>query len=348
MKAPAALAAMSVLAACAPPFRQGGPPEPVDPAYGAIVLALTLGGGRFQRFPAYVAAFSRVGPDGGLDEGRLDSNFRSGDRVYLLGVPAGRYALVEVSYRHMGHQRVVGLKPVESRRWAVDVGHGQVAFMGRHLFKTGSGFRPSAGLREVDVSSESEIEALEAAAEDLSGTLWEDAVSRRLSELGPSGRPIKVGKREIPRQTHGPFSFVDIIGWGAPRRIAGGLEWREALDRARVAAVYLSTGTRGWKPPEEYLRHLRGVGGPEDDHRVAEVVFSSRTAYRARYTTYVYPEGLLEGEGVKSYRTETLVVPDGRNLFVLHYRAEKALFERFHKVYLRFRRTFRLGPKPAG
>jgi hypothetical protein len=137
-----------------------------------------------------------------------------------------------------------------------------------------------------------------------------------------------------------------MLGWGKPVRIRGGLEWREPKGKARIALVWFTEDMKEYKSPAASLAALRSAGSPEDDHKVAEVVFSSRPGYEARYTTYFYPEGTLTGSLVKVYVTETLLVPESDGVFFLHYRAEKKDFLKSHPLFRTFRDKIVLKPNP--
>jgi hypothetical protein len=202
----------------------------------------------------------------------------------------------------------------------------------------------------VDTSRLAEVDALVAARRDLAGTLWREKVEPRLISLGgPPPASVTTGfwrKRPVPHQNAGTFSWIDTLGWGPPLPVQGGLEWRHPKDRARIAVRFRKEGEAGFKPFEDYLRELRGLGGLEDSHAFEETVISTAVARVIRYTKYVYPEPYLTGSVKVVYLTEAAVIPGTGGYYVLHYRTRKEDFAKFRRDYLRFRAQLRLFPPP--
>ncbi|MBI5210982.1 MAG: hypothetical protein HY927_13515 [Elusimicrobia bacterium] len=322
------------------------PPEATSPTNGAVVVRVKIKGGRFSAFQPFSATFQRLGPDGKAEEGSIVSNFRSQENVYLLDLPPGRYAPVSIRYMQQNIVHDISLEPKASKDLAVDVHPGELAFAGALAFKVGGRFLRNAALLDSSRAPAAESSALEAALLDLEATLWEDMVSRRLSDLGPSRDPVLEKGKEVPRVAggNGKFTYVDVLRWGPSVRVKGGLEWREPKGHARIAAVFQTRGMEGFVPAPEQLRQLRTVGSPEDSHRVDNVKFCSRPGYKVRYTTYYYPQGTMVGSLVKVYVTQTLMVPEPEGVFLLHYRAEKEHFERFYPLFDRFQRMLVLRP----
>jgi hypothetical protein len=202
--------------------------------------------------------------------------------------------------------------------------------------------------RAVDLTRLSEVEALTAARRDLAGTLWTTAVDARLNRLGgPVPEPVTTGfwrKRPKPVQAAETFSWVDTLAWGRPQAIKGGLEWRQPKDQARIAVRFLKEGEAGFRPLADYLRELRGLGDLEDSHAFQEVALSTTIAQVIRYTKYIYPEPYLTGSVKTVFLTEVAVAPGLGGYYVIHYRARREEFRKYHPDYLRFRSHLRLVP----
>ncbi|MBI4677903.1 MAG: hypothetical protein HY748_10005 [Elusimicrobia bacterium] len=341
---PAVLAA--ALFGCSTMSPRSRPPEPTSPTNGAIVARVVLNAGWFGTRSPYSMTFHRLKADGRPDEAVFVTNFKSGRDVYLLDAVPGRYVPVSVRYMRQNNSYDIGFPEKALKDLAVGVRPGSAVFAGRLTVAVKGRAGKRSEFLGADLNKEAEIAAMDCALKDLDGTLWRDMVARRRESLGPSEAAVTEKGKVVPRQSKGKYTYVDMLGWGSPVRIRGGLEWRQPQGRARIALVWFTQDMREYKSPAEHLAALRSAGSPEDDHKVSEVVFCSRTGYEARYTTYFYPEGTLVGSLVKVYLTETLLVPEPEGVFFLHYRAEKAHFEKFHPQFRAFRDKIVLNPNP--
>ena len=170
---------------------------------------------------------------------------------------------------------------------------------------------------------------------DLQGTLWAEAVERRLAEFGDPLPPIK------DRKAAKTFTYADTLEWGEPAAVEGGLLWRK--PRAVISLVFVPPSSRELSA---VLKELKETGAPEDAHMLTEVRISSRSAYSGRYTTYVYPEPALLGSAVKVYKTQAYVVPVESGYYKAQYRAEAAEFERHREAFEKFLRYVDFAPPP--
>jgi hypothetical protein len=370
----AALCGLAALAACASTGRRT---QPVSSSAG-----LLIGSMRFQKlivpFPDRYADMIHLAPvdaKGVPDADHAVTSHWAGDRqVYFFNLQPGRYAVLGGSYLAHGLRYTFRFKPEQSRQVLAEVVGGEVRFLGvvtvRREFQDWIVFvgnmlksaavvlppwrpwttRAAGALRLVDSSRLSELDALAAARRDLAGTLWFDAVNGRLNRMGgPPPEPATTGfwrKRPKPHQAAEAFSWVDTLEWGEPQPIKGGLEWRQAKDKARIAVRFHREGEPGFRPLEDYLRELRGLGSLEDSHAFEEVALSTTVARVIRYTKHVYPEPYLTGSVRVVYLTEVAVAPGAGGYYVLQYRARKGDFAKFRKDYLRFRSRLLLFPPP--
>lgn len=369
----AALAA--ALSSCFPPAMRLR--ERTDPEHGAIVMAVTFKGRELPywlRHPARELFFERVNGDGSLDPQLVQANYRVDDRLYALDLPAGRYALVAATYFAGRAREIARFDPAFAvKELAVDVSPGRIAFGGQIEIQRYMGDDSSVfwlnGLRRarqyfppfkralieivsgpqprITRSANVEGETMRLARADLSGTFWEDAVGRRLNQLGNPQDPVVTGvlrKKTVPPRLADTFSYMDILGWGAPRRVGGGLEWRLRAAGPAVSIVFVpSQGPRG-RSFESALSSLKEAGAPEDSHTLTPVRVSSRSAYAGLYTTYVYPEPVLLGSRVTVLKTEVLVVPGADGYYQAQYRAEASEFLKHKPEFERFVRYIDFSP----
>lgn len=338
-------ASAAVLLGCSTLTDRARPPEPTSPTNGAVIARVVIRSGWFSSVNPYSLSFARLKHDGFPEEELFVTNFRSGGGVYLLDAVPGRYSPVSVRYmrQNVSHDIEIGKT---AKDLAVEVKPGQVVFAGRLSFAIRGRSGKKSAFVELDPGKEAEIAAMDEALADLDGTLWREMISRRREALGPSETPVMEKGKPVPRQVKGKYTYVDMLGWGSPRRVRGGLEWRQPQGQAAIGLVWYTQDMKEYKSPEEHLRVLRSAGSPEDDHKVEEVVFCSRPAYEARYTTYYYPEGTLVGSISKVYVTETLLVPEPEGVFLLHFRAEKKHFAKLHPLFRTFRDRIVLKPNP--
>lgn len=332
-----------VWAGCAH-FKGGKPPEPTAQTNGGVLVETTVQEGRYQKFEVRAIRFVRVGPTGDLEDQEMPSNFNADGLVYLLDVPPGRYTAVSASYYRRGRKQSFRWDPALSKSSAVEVKPGELVFMGHHEFKNKkAGFRTQSVSLGVDTGPERAIKAFERAQVHLAATLWKDAVAGNLGGLGTSRAPVLDSKkREIPVESTHRFAYVDMLKWGEPQKINGGLEWRQPQDKARLAITFFPQGAKGYKSKEDALEYLRSAGSPEDTHLVTESMISAHKAYTARYTTYYYPPGTLVGSTVKVYVTESIMIAESDGVYFLHYRAQRSDFKKFHNYFKRFIRHVRL------
>ncbi|MFA6319094.1 MAG: hypothetical protein WC943_16910, partial [Elusimicrobiota bacterium] len=176
----------ALLFGCSSPAVRVRAPEPTSPTNGSLAARVFIQGGWFSAFKPYSLTFQRLKADGKPEEEAFVSNFRSGDNVYLLDVLPGRYVPVSVRFMRQNNSRDIEIPENLRKDLGVEVRSGEVVFAGLLNFAV----RGRAGKKSVftgrDVSKEAEIAALDAALQDLDGTLWRDAVSRRRDALGPS------------------------------------------------------------------------------------------------------------------------------------------------------------------
>lgn len=301
-------------------------------------MAVASPEGRFKPPPPAAAEFARVKEADVLDPELLKSNHASAGNLYLLDVPPGRYAPVSITWRRMGRARATRLTKAQSLMAAADVGPGKLAFGGRFRNLYWKVPKDTAALKSlVDRSTETERAALELALADLGGMLWLEPLRARLAELGPAGEPALLPPGIALEKAPG-FSYRDTLGWGPPVKLNSGLEWREKLGRARIAAQYRKAGEPGSKGLGEELKFLKEAGSPEDDRPIRETITGGRPSFTARTTTYYYPPGYLLGGVVEAYVTETILIPGARGVWKLHYRAQKQFFDRFYPDFLRHAR----------
>lgn len=286
-------------------------------------------------------------------------------QVYFLDLPPGRYALTALSFSGRGLKFTARLTREEALGTVVTAGAGEVAFMGdvvlkrqwqgwkrfvsngaRGLSRILHPFRPSvvpiaSFLKIHDRSSKAEVRALQAALKHLAGTEWAPMVQRRLKSIHLIPELPREGllwnRRPVaPRQLE-RFSYVDTLEWGQPWTVPGGLEWRHPKGEARIQLRFVTGPEAAQRPAEAYLRRLKELGSPEDDHILSSLVISSRTASAVRYTTYHYPEPYLVGSVVRVSMTETAVVEDPEGYFVLQFRCAREGFSRLYPEFARFR-----------
>ncbi|MBI4376404.1 MAG: hypothetical protein HY549_08135 [Elusimicrobia bacterium] len=341
--------------------------EQASMAEGAAAVVIAFRGAGFPSFLTHYAdsvVFASINSRGQLERERfLRSNFTAGRVVYLLNAPPGRYAPIYASYRFGRARYLAQIDDKTALDWSGQVSANRITFLGANEFTTvwrGGLAMLSNSLRHIGGSMPpfrrktirievvspkglrspvEESAVLRASREYLSGSYWAELAGRRLRELGNPPEPIFVGrlfKKPAPRISAGSFSYIDTLKWGAGRKIEGGLEWREPKGRARILVHLVVPGSPGYKEKDEYIRHMRSAGGPEDDHVLGEIVISSRAAHSVRYTTYQYPPTELVGSRVTVLRSETVMVPEEEGYFLLHYRTERRYFQRFLPEFHRF------------
>lgn len=342
---------------------------------GAIMMAVSFKGREFpywRRHRAEELFFAEIQPGGAFAERFTPANFRAGDRLYVLDIPPGRYALVGITY-FTGRARQIARFPEKlAKEWAVEVKPGQLAFGGvAEIPRVMDGWDVffMNGLRRaaqylppfkralipmkfdqqrlrLDRTQNAEVEALRYARFDLSGTQWTEAVADRMARLGSPPPPIMEGtfrkKAVKPRQADS-FYWMDTLGWGEPVPVAGGLEWRRPKSSAVVSVTYHPKQGKNARDLETELAAVRQAGvGAEDTHTLAEVRVSSRSALAATYTAYVYPQASLLGSERKVVKTQALFVPVDDGFYRLQLRGEQADFEKQQPAFERFIRYLHL------
>ncbi len=369
------LLAVLALSSClpAPQFRR----ERTDPAQGALLMAVSFKGREFpywMRHQARELFFQRIQEDGSLDPVLVPANYRVDDRLYVLNIPAGRYALTAASYFTGRARQLARLDHNFALKYlAVDVRPGELTFGGYVEIERYAGDDSSVfwlnGLRRalqylppfkravieviaapqprISHAAAVELQALRLARADLMGTFWEEAVAARLQQMGNPPEPIVEGlvrKRPVAPKTTKTFSFFDTLEWGKPHPVPGGLEWRLAKGGPAVSVVFFPAEGPGAKSLDGALAQLREIGAPEDRHALTEVRVSSRAAYAGLYTTYVYPEPALLGSQVTVLKTEFVVVPSADGFYQAQYRAEASQFPKHRAAFERFVRYIDFAP----
>jgi hypothetical protein len=347
---------------------------PTDPGHGAIVMALSFKGREMPYWRRHLAQelfFRRELPDGTLEPVLIPANYRAHDRLYALDLPPGVYRLVAASYFTGRSRQFVKLEREQTKDWTVAVKPGRLTFAGIGLLpRTGQGLGPfvlnglrraasylppfrravikvQIGLPRLDRSTSAELETLRLARVDLSGTRWGELVSDRLHELGNPPDPITEGlvfRKAVPHERASTFSYIDTLEWGPPRPVPGGLEWRRPKTPAAISVALVPVSGDGARPLERMLAELREAGAPEDTHTLSQISVSTRPAYSALYTSYVYRDTELVGSDVRVVKTQEILVPDARGVYRLRYRAEASLFERHLPAFERFIRYLQLYP----
>ncbi len=365
------LCALALVAALASGCRTLAPrKKPVEPfaaSQGALFGSVVMRGHEFPNvIPHGVEEmfFAQVLPSGELDlDHPIATNYLEGGQVYLLNIPPGRYVPLTASYYHRRVRYQGKLPPDEGKLWAVDVGPGQVAYLGADTLRTewqGFGHAIMDWLKQlvahlppfprlttsievstprVDRAPETEAHALRRAREALKGSLWVAAIDQRLTVLGNPPEPVLQGlvfKTKKARVGQGAFKYIETLGWGQPKAAPGGLRWSEPKGRAEVLVAYMQPDVPGYKPRDRYLDDMRAAGSPEDTHVLTEIMISSRPAQVATYTTYLYGEAALPGSEVRVFKTETLLVPAADGYYILRYRALRASFDAFYQPFRRF------------
>lgn len=332
------LAAVMVFSGCSGlPLREK-PLTQSSESHGLLVISVKVKEGRFKTLRAREVRFRRAKSFGDIDDAELRSNFSAKGLVFLLDVPAGDYSPTAAATLDRGRWSELRFDPAVIKTASVELEKGAVVFAGDYEFQIQkTAFSSNAVFIKKSLEKDNEIAALTAASQALAKTQWQEIIERRLALLGTSKAPVRdIKEKIIPRKFMGTISYVDQLGWGEPRKIAGGLEWKEKKDRARLAMSFLTPGTKGYKSPEEYKRYFRDAGSTEDSHRLEETPFSGRTAFKARYTTYVYPEGTLVGSLSQIFVTEVFLVPMPTGVFLLIYRAQRKDFDVFYGQFEEF------------
>lgn len=342
-------------------------PQPASLEQGAIVARVALKGAEmpnWRRHQADKVYWAKVNAYGDLDlDHPLETKLaREGD-VYLFDLPPGKYAPFAAEYPSLGVRFLARLEPEVRKKMQVEVGGGRVVFAGDVLVRTEwEGFLPALehqGLRlaflvppfnkravevatrspRFDESPMAEIAALRRARKVAAGTLWVEKIDERIVELGNPADPLTTGlirKKVVPATVSeaGRFAYVDTLGWGAPRSIDGGLEWREPKGQAKVAVAFIAYSST--RTLEKQLETLRLAGSPEDEHVLYEVRVGSLPARSARFTTYSYGTEKLVGAETAVHVTEAVVVGRPKGYYLLLYRASKDAFDRFHEGFFNF------------
>lgn len=348
--------------------------RPTSPDHGGIVMSLRFEGEQFPYWLGHQARelfFRKVLPDGTLDPTLTPANYRAGDRLYALDLPPGRYALVAASY-FTGRTRQLARFPEEwSKQWIVEVRPGELDFGGAvevtrkflgwgdffwHGLRRAASYLPpfkravipiDPGLARTDRSRGVELQALRLARADLGETAWGEAARAKLTAYGNPPPVIMTGrwrKKPVPPHRAKTFSWMDTLDWGPPRKVAGGLEWRRPKQPVWASVAFVPASGENARPLDRELRLLREAGAPEDRHTLEEVRVSSRSAYEALYTTYLYKETELVGSDVRVLKTEALVVPVEGGFYKLQYRASAAAFDKFRPEFSLFIRYLDLAP----
>ncbi|MDD5656774.1 MAG: hypothetical protein PHF00_05910 [Elusimicrobia bacterium] len=345
-------------------------------------LAVVVGQMRFEKivrpFPDHDALSLRLAPldaAGGIDEDRpLLSAYAQDGLVYFFNVPAGRYVLLGGSYLAHGLRYAFRLRGDAIRQTELKVAPGEAAFLGEvtvqrrfqgwdvfalNALKSAARLLPpwralttevDAYFKFVDRGPFTEAQVLDLARRHLAGTLWVAGVEARLSALGgPPIEPILIGgwrKKPKPYEVEPRFRWLDVLDWGPPRRVQDGLEWRAPKDRARIVVLFRSADRPDFQPLDGFLRELKTLGSPEDEHAFADVSISTWTGRALRYTKYVYPEPYLTGSVQQVFLTEVSVFPAYGGYYAIYYRARRGDFDRWRGRYLDFRRRLELTPPP--
>lgn len=363
----AALGAALLAAGCAAPVPVR-PLQPTSAEHGMILLGVTIKDRGPNPIPHRIqsAFFARLGPAGELDlDHPIPSNFTGQGYVYLLDAPPGRYGPLEVSFYRRRARYTARLEPSVTQAWAVEVRPGQISFMGNNfarseflgiwvtllnIGKNIASYLPPFRRARIQIyasatsvlrSPAAEGTALRQALKDLSATAWVDPLSQRLAAIGDPPEPLTAGvirKKKVAPLRADRFIYQDLLDWGPARSIPGGLEWRHPKGVARVGVAFIDSEAAGFRPVERFLEEVRQAGSAEDPHVLAEVRFSTRPAYSARYTVYRYPEASLVGSETRVERVETWVVPEGASYYVMQLRAEREHFDRLYPDFRRFLR----------
>ncbi|MHB2025709.1 MAG: hypothetical protein ACYCPQ_03580 [Elusimicrobiota bacterium] len=351
---------------CASVNRQ--PRQPVSLTQGGLILSIKMEGYNFPYFlnhDADFASFAQIGPDGAPNMDRIrTSNFYRKPYIYLLNVPPGRYVPIAASYSFLGGRDTVIFDPETITDWTTEIKPGQIAFMGENSIyyewmdgvelstRCAShlrGFVPfipkpviflESRLPTDDKSPAAQAQALRHAVRDLKKTLWLPAVETELEQTGNPPPPLWKDffhrHKMKPLRTRA-FSYFNILpGWRGPFRVPGGLEWREKHGRARIAISYVTPNSSGYESVSRYIEDMRSAGAAGDDHLVSQIRFSTWTAYSAIYNSYDYPAANLVGSKVKTYRTRTILVPNGNRYYLIHYRSLEKYFKSYEGIFDRF------------
>lgn len=132
------------------------------------------------------------------------------------------------------------------------------------------------------------------------------------------------------------------------RAFPEGAEFKDPAGRASLSVFYVPKGHKEYKPPELYRQYMASWGAVEDPHRLEEVLLSTWTAHRARFTTYRYDPGSLLGEKVEVYLSEVTMSPDREGLFIVRYHAPRDDFWRksYRRAYERLLKSLTLVEAP--
>lgn len=369
MRALAAGLLAAMLAACVSPQRDRR--ERTSPSSGAIVIAASVKGRVFpfywRQHYAEELFFARLQPDGSFDPTLIPANYRHHDRLYVLDIPAGKYAPVGLSYFTGRTRQFAKIEPRMARKWAFEVKPGELAFGGviqlgristdgwrqpaRNWLKRMRSYLPPFKRALIDIEHEQprfaktaqlEIDTLRLAREDLAGTLWSETVETRLLALGNPPPELTDGllrKKPLPRQKAETFTYIDTLGWGAPQKVSGGLQWQPGKERAWLSISLVP------QPATEVLAELKQAGAPEDTHMSIEVLLSSRPVQAVTYTTYIYPEPALTGSAVVVFKTHAVIVPAAAGgSYKAQLRAEARVFDRFKPAFDQFLRYVAFEP----
>jgi hypothetical protein len=347
---------------CAPLVK----PRLVASDRAAIMASITMHRTGFLN-PTYIfdrILYARLDRKGNPDPNRLlVADVSSKHYVYLLDIPPGSYVPVGAGYAFMGARYWTRFHADEIAPWKIKVAPGEIGFLGGnrlqpigeveigkmlgHLLRRLAVLFPpwrravirfEAAPLDPDRSAEAEIRAMRETITALAGTPWASIAERRLRQLGNPPRPLFTGwlfRRPVIPVKSRYFSYDDLLGWGHPYRVRGGLEWRSPRDRARIAVRYIADGSGG-QPLGDYLRDLAAAGSPEDAHFAAKTLLLGQDAYRVRYTTYAYPRQLLLGAKTRVFITKAVVVPKKGGYYVLHLRALKRYFPESERLFDRF------------
>ncbi|MDE2142784.1 MAG: hypothetical protein KGJ84_10265 [Elusimicrobia bacterium] len=354
-----------------------GPPEPTSVSHGLLVMQGKVRGA--------VIPFTSDLPDRALIEqlddngepipGRvLTSNLAREGRVYFLDLPAGRYALTELSFRARGSRYEVILSSAVMRKAVVELRPGKAAFLGSLLLDGrypdfdvaveralavvvhwATFFLPrpviprDADLRAHDQGPMAEQTVLFDARKDLDGMQWLLPVENRLRELGapePAAMSGTLRPRRIPLQDERYFSWRDTLKWGPPQRAEPGLAWRRPGGEARIAVFFTSSTAPGFEGFDAAVRQMRADADHLDDPAaVYEVRVGTRTGLGARLTTHRYTPGTLVGSEERVTVTETVLVRDPMGMFTARLRAPHDEFAKVLPAFREFLLQLSLGPR---
>lgn len=351
-------------------------PPPTSTEHGLVIVRAETHGALF--FSSIKRADS--GTIEALDDkgGPLDQipSFRSAlgadGFLYFLNLPAGRYALRSASFKARGVRYVVKTNEEEARKAAIVLAPGKAAYAGTHRFASewpefwtalGRALRillhwatpwttrpliPRDGpYRGVEFSPDREAKALLSARGALAGTPWRRLVEERVRLAGvPEPPPLRGALRpkELPLREEKNLSWRDSLGWGDPRRVAEGYEWRAPEGQARAVVFFTTASAPGFAGFDAAKRELTRRSSVDDTGALTEVRVSTRVGLAGRSTSYGYPDGTLVGSEVEVVVTETVLIPDAYGTWTARLRAPRGEFAAVLPKFREFLTQLVFGP----